>query len=244
MSTDPDQIRADIERTRAELSENVDALSDKVSPSAAVDRRKQKLRSSFASVKDRVMGTTHEKKESLVGTAHGAKESVGSGVGSAVQGVGSGVSSAAHGVGSGVSSAASGVSNAAQELPATVRRQTEGNPLAAGLIAFGAGWLAASLLPASEREKQAAAAVKDQAMPLVEGAKGIASDVAGELRQPAQDAVQAVKDRAAEAASSLKDEGASEAQGIKEDAKAAKDAVQDQHGGSDAGSQYGSGSQY
>lgn len=167
------------------------------------------------------MGTAHETKGGVVGAAHEAKESVGAGVGSA-----------AHSVGASVGSAVSGVGTAAQELPGTVRRQTEGNPLAAGLIAFGVGWLAASLLPASEPEKQAALAVKDQAAPLVQGAKDIASDVADELRQPAQDAVQAVKDRAGEAASTLKDEGATEVQNVKGDALDAKDAVQEQRGAS------------
>jgi hypothetical protein len=33
------------------------------------------------------------------------------------------------------------------------RRQTQGNPIAAGLIAFGAGMLVASLLPATDLEK-------------------------------------------------------------------------------------------
>ena len=39
MSTDPEQIREDIERTRAELSSDVDALTDKVSPSQVVHRQ-------------------------------------------------------------------------------------------------------------------------------------------------------------------------------------------------------------
>jgi hypothetical protein len=47
------------------------------------------------------------------------------------------------------SSVADNVSSAASSAARTVRRGTEGNPLAAGLIAFGLGWLAASLLPAS-----------------------------------------------------------------------------------------------
>ena len=101
-----------------------------------------------------------------------------------------------------------------------------------GLIAFGVGWLAASLLPASEKEKQAALAVKEQAAPLIDGAKVIASDVAGDLRQPAQEAVQAVKERADEAARTLKDESTAEAQSLKSDAIDAKDAVQEQHGAS------------
>ena len=42
MSTDPDQIRDDIERTRAELSSDVDALTDKVSPTQAAQRQAER----------------------------------------------------------------------------------------------------------------------------------------------------------------------------------------------------------
>ena len=56
MSTDPDQIREDIERTRAELSSDVDALTDKVSPSQVAQRQADKVRSAVTDVKDRVMG--------------------------------------------------------------------------------------------------------------------------------------------------------------------------------------------
>ena len=60
MSTDPDQIRAEIERTRAELSQDVDALGEKVSPSAIVERRKERLMDKVTSVKERVMGSASE----------------------------------------------------------------------------------------------------------------------------------------------------------------------------------------
>ncbi len=39
MSDSPEAIRADIERTRAELGLDVDALADKVNPSKVVDRQ-------------------------------------------------------------------------------------------------------------------------------------------------------------------------------------------------------------
>ncbi len=44
MSDSPDQIRADIERTRGELGSDVDALADKVSPSKIVERQVDKVR--------------------------------------------------------------------------------------------------------------------------------------------------------------------------------------------------------
>src|SRR3546814_4003613 len=71
------------------------------------------------------------------------------------------VTSSVQGAGS---SAASGVSDAGHRLAA----KAEGNPLAVGLIAFGVGLVVASLIPASEKEKQVAGAVKEQAQPLVD----------------------------------------------------------------------------
>ena len=44
MSTDPEEIRDDIERTRAELSSDVDALTDKVSPTQVAHRQADKVR--------------------------------------------------------------------------------------------------------------------------------------------------------------------------------------------------------
>jgi len=55
-TSDPDQIRADIERTRSALGSDVDALADKVTPSKIVDREKQKAKNALGSVKDRVFG--------------------------------------------------------------------------------------------------------------------------------------------------------------------------------------------
>ena len=51
-----DQIREDIERTRAELGQDVDALADKVNPGKAAQRQGRKVRRALTSVKDRVMG--------------------------------------------------------------------------------------------------------------------------------------------------------------------------------------------
>ena len=53
----PDQIREDIERTRADLGEDVDALADKVRPSSIVGRQAGKVRSALSSMKESVKST-------------------------------------------------------------------------------------------------------------------------------------------------------------------------------------------
>lgn len=212
-STDPDEIRADIERTRAELSADVDALEDKVSPSAVLHRRTDRLRSSVQSVRERVMGTAHDAGHHTASGAHHAGSSVRSAASGAVGTVGEKVGAVGEKMG---------------EAPTAIRRQTEGNPLAAGVIAFGVGWLAGSLIPASQTEQRAAAAVKEKAKPLVDEAKDVASQVAGELKPAAQEAMQTVKDRATDAAASLKDEGRSEVEGLKAEASDAAATVKEQ----------------
>lgn len=50
-----------------------------------------------------------------------------------------------------VSDRAADAVETAQKTPQKAKQKTQGNPLAAGLIALGAGWLVASLLPAAEQ---------------------------------------------------------------------------------------------
>lgn len=68
MST-PEEIRGDIERTRTELGQDVDALADKVNPGKIAERQGRKMRHAFTSIKDRVMGVasdaTHSAQEAL-----------------------------------------------------------------------------------------------------------------------------------------------------------------------------------
>ena len=181
-SDDPEVIRRDIESTRSDLSRNVDALTEKVSPSRVVGRRVDRAKDAVGSVKDKVMGSNDDPYD------HGA--------------VGGATDKA--------SSVASSIGDTATSAPTIARQKTRGNPLAAGMIAFGVGWLASSLLPATEKEQEAAAAVKDKASEhsdtLTAPIKEAAGNAKENLRAPAQDAVQSVKGTATEATATVKDE--------------------------------------
>ena len=183
-SDDPEVIRRDIESTRADLSRNVDALTEKVSPSRVVGRRVDRAKDAVGSVKDKVMGSNDDPYD------HGA--------------VGGATDKA--------SSVASSIGDTATSAPTIARQKTRGNPLAAGMIAFGVGWLASSLLPATEKEQEAATAVKDKASEhsdtLTAPIKEAAGNAKENLRAPAQDAVQSVKGTATEATATVKDEAA------------------------------------
>jgi Protein of unknown function (DUF3618) len=190
MGEDTDGLRRDIDDTRGELSRDVDALTEKVSPSRIVDRSVERTKGRLSSMKERVMGS--------------AEDAVGS-------------------VREGVSSAGDSVSGTASDAADTVRQKTQGNPLAAGLIAFGAGWLVSSLVPASEKETQLATKAVDTAkeygQPLAHEAADVTAQIGNDMRSPAQQAVQSVKSTAADAASTVKDQGHTSASTIADQAK-------------------------
>ncbi|PFG30246.1 DUF3618 domain-containing protein [Paramicrobacterium agarici] len=130
-------------------------------------------------------------------------------------------------VGDSVSETASDITDDVSELPHRAAKKAEGNPLAVGLIAFGVGWLASSLIPASSQEKEMGSAIKESAQPLVKEAKDAAKNVAEDLKEPASEAVDNVKQSAEEAAQEVKSEASSAASDVKDDATEAKHAVQD-----------------
>ena len=220
-SSDPDVIRRQIEDTRRELSYDVDALNEKVNPARVVDRRVTAAKGRVSGLKDKVMGTAHDTRQSAHGTASNAAGSV--------QGA------ASNAAGS-VQDAASSAAGAIQGAPDMAIRQTQGNPLAAGLIAFGVGWLVSSLLPATQKEQelaqQAESAVRDNKDALLAPAKQAAQEIGDQLKPAAQDAVESVKSTAQDAAATVKDEGQHAAQDVQGQAQQSKETVQGQTSGS------------
>ena len=214
-SSDPDVIRRQIEDTRRELSYDVDALNEKVNPARVVDRRVSAAKGKMSNLKEKVMGSAQDTTSQAHGMASNAAGSV--------QGA---ASSAADSV----SNAASSAVGAVQQAPDAVIRQAQGNPLAAGLIAFGVGWLVSSLLPASEKEKQLAqqaeSAVREHKDALLEPAKQAAQEIGDQLKPAAQEAVESVKSTAQEAVEQVKSEGQSAAQDVKSSAQDSKENVQ------------------
>jgi gas vesicle protein len=208
-SNDPDALRAEIEQTRANLSRDVNALGEAVAPSNIARRQVDKAKGTAVGIKDKVMGTAEDAVSSVQDKASGAGGSVSGSVSNVGSNVSGTVSSAGH----------------------TAKSQAQGNPLAAGLIALGAGWLLGSLLPASSKERQAAATLKEQASPLVSQAQDVAKEAAQEaaqnLKEPAQQAAESVKSTAQDAAQTVKAEGQSAAEDVKSSAQQSKENVQE-----------------
>jgi hypothetical protein len=180
MSNDSEQIQAEIEVTRAELSRDVDALAQSVRPANVARRQKTKVRGAMSRAKDTVMGATGSVKETVVGRASDAQSATGNAIGS---------------TGEVISSA-----------PTAARQRAQGNPMAVGLIALGAGWLAGSLLPASKVERQAVDTLKEKAGMLTQEVTGIAKETAQNLQEPAKEALDQVKSTGMGAVETVKEE--------------------------------------
>ena len=108
----PEQIRADIEATRARLGADVDAVAEKVTPERVVERQKDKVRG-------KVQDTVHGVRERVMGSSDDEFTVGGYSTGDVRD-------EAAY--------RADQARGAVQNAPATARAKTRGNPLAAGLI--------------------------------------------------------------------------------------------------------------
>jgi ElaB/YqjD/DUF883 family membrane-anchored ribosome-binding protein len=112
-----------------------------------------------------------------------------------------------------VKESASSVGETAASAPAMVRRQTQGSPLAAGVVAFGIGMILSAMVPATEQEQDLAEAAEEKVRGPVQDKAG---EIAGELREPAQQAVQQVKQAAGQAASDTADQARSSAEDVRQ----------------------------
>lgn len=187
MGESTEELSMDIARTRAQLSQNVDELGDKVSPSQAMNRQKQAVKSRLTRMKDQVMGSTHDTGSTVGHSFSEAGSSVGDSASAAVEGI---------------------------------QRRTEGNPLAAGVVAFGVGMLLSAAFP-STRPEQALAqqgmdAAKEHGQPVMDEMKSAASDVGADLKESAQEAMTEVRATARSSAETVKQEGQGAAQHVKE----------------------------
>ncbi|HKU10280.1 MAG TPA: DUF3618 domain-containing protein [Sinomonas sp.] len=193
MSENPDAIRADIEQTRQRLGYDVDAVADKVTPSHIAHRQTERVRGAVSGVKDRIMGTAEDTTDSLSDAADSARGAL--------------------------SNAGDSMGQAKQK----VTRKAQGNPLAAGLIAFGAGLLVSSLIPPSQKEQELAQTVKEKAEPVTQQLSDAASEAASHLKQPAQEAVQSVKETATESAQNVKQEAQDQGASVQDRAQEAQE---------------------
>ncbi|MBW8870819.1 MAG: DUF3618 domain-containing protein [Leifsonia sp.] len=191
MSDDPDAIRADIEATRRNLSGDVDALADKVTPSKIAQRQTRKVKGTFHSISERIMGSADD----LTSSAGGAMSDAGNTVADAgrtvvnkAQGNPLAVGLIAFGVGALVASL----------IPASTKEQE----------------LAASAKDAAQPLLQEAADVGKQ---VANDLKEPAQEAVQAVKETAQDGVSTVKDEATDRAGAVADDAKQTGQRLQSD---------------------------
>ncbi|MBG0561248.1 DUF3618 domain-containing protein [Actinoplanes aureus] len=206
MAEEPDRLKQDIENTRATLTRDVDLLAEKTSPRQAARRR-------WSAVKEKVMGTTEQARYTTQEQTSRLSDKA------------SELTGAASDKASQLSDAASDKAGAAaqkvRQAPRAVASQTQGNPLAAGIIAFGVGLLASSLIPVTDAERRAGQQLKDHSGDLTDKVKDVASDLKDDIGGTVQQAAGQVKETARDAAQTTKETATSNAQDVRDQTKQA-----------------------
>ncbi|MDI6104908.1 DUF3618 domain-containing protein [Actinoplanes sp. NEAU-A12] len=204
MAEEPDRLKRDIENTRASLTRDVDLLAEKTSPRQVAKRR-------WTAVKEKVMGTTEDTTYAARQQAHRVSDKA------------SELTDAASQKASALSDAtgekASAAADRVRQAPQAVARQTQGNPLAAGIIAFGVGLLTASLMPVTEAERRAGQQLKEHSGDLTDKVKDVAGDLKDELGGTVQQAAGQVRETARDAAQTTKETARSDAQDVRQQAR-------------------------
>ena len=188
MGQTAEELRGQLVSQRAEISRDLDAIGDRVSPHRMVERRQAAVRRRVSDIKERVMGSA----ESTVDAVRDAG-----------------------------ASATTTLTDSASSVVHGTRNAAEGNPLAVGLIAFGAGLVAATVFPTTRTERD----IAERAQPVLEKAASEAAPAArhvvDELKPAAQEAVADLRESAVEAASSVKDHAVEAASETKQEAQQA-----------------------
>jgi hypothetical protein len=105
--------------------------------------------------------------------------------------------------------------DAARRAPEAARRQYEGNPLAAGLLAFAAGLVVAAVLPETEKERELARSVQPHLEAAASEVGAVAQDSAEALKPAARDAAEHVKQQAQQSGETVKEDARSSAQSVR-----------------------------
>jgi Protein of unknown function (DUF3618) len=202
MGQSAEELRREIEDTRGDLGDTLDAIGDRLSPGRMIERRKNRLMGGLRDVRERVMGTADD------------------------------ASSAVGRVGATVGGAAEEAVDTVRTAPSALRQQAQGNPLAAGAVSFGVAILLASVFPATATEQQAADRLADKAQPLKGELIDTGKDMADHLKEPARQALDQVKDVAAEGTESVADAARSVAETTSQTARDAAQAIRSDATGS------------
>jgi len=189
MGQSAEELRRDIEYTREDLGQTLDAIGDRVSPGRIMERRKNRVMYTWANVRDRVMGSASDAGQTFGDTAGGAVDTIKSAPDAVVQQTQGNpmiVGAVAFGVGALLASV----------FPATAKEQEvagqlkeKAQPLAEDLKQTGQQ-VAEHL---KEPAKEAIESVKEAAAEGQQAVSDTAKDAAGTTREAAREGTDAVR---------------------------------------------------
>ena len=213
MGQTPDELRDEIESAREDLGQTLGAIGDKVSPKQMARRRMERAKTGMSDLRNRVMGSAEEFSDS----ASSAVGSVGESGREAVAAAGHSIAQTGEAAGTAIAQA-----------PQRVGERTQGNPLAAGLVAFGLGALAASLIPLSRMESDQKRLLQQQVVdPLSDQLGSVKQDVVADLRDSAREGSGAIADTARTAAQTVGEEAQAGAAHVADEAQSAAATVKE-----------------
>lgn len=190
MGESTEELRRDIDRTRAGLGDTLEAIGDRVSPRRVVERRKNRMFGGLRSARERVMG---------VADVHGHLADAHAG--------------------------ADDMMDRAKEMPTMLKGQAQGNPLTAGALAFGVGFLLAAALPPSRTEEELAEGLMSSTGPLQDELRTSGHELMDHLKEPAQQALEHLKGSATDGAGAVADAAKDAVSKSREDVTDAADTV-------------------
>ncbi len=194
MGATEDQLRWQAQVERARMGETLEAIGDRLSPERMMERRKAAVRLRLRRARNMVMGSPGYEEPPTRGVRDRASDLAAS-----------------------AGDAARGAADRIQHTPDMLAEETRGNPLAAGLIAFGAGMLVATAFPRTRAEER----VVQSAAPGLEKAQQ-------ELREGGRELAAGAKEHAREAAQQVSDTATQATHEVAQHAKTSAENVRDQ----------------
>ncbi|HEX6256051.1 MAG TPA: DUF3618 domain-containing protein [Euzebyales bacterium] len=197
---DPEAIRRDIAHTRRDMEGTIEAINDRVNPSRVYERRSGRARQRWNRLKSSIMGSDDSSWSTDPSSSWADRTPDVD-----------------------VSGRARQAKAAISDAPDATKRRTRGNPLTAGMIAFGVGALIGGALPESEAERRVVGEA-DRHLD-IEGTRQRLTDraqqVGDDVRSSAQEAAQDLKGSAQDAAHDVRDDARREGERVREDAQQA-----------------------
>jgi len=197
VGTTAEDLRGRLDAQRADLTHDVQAIGDRVTPGRVVERQRTQARRRLDDARDRIMGTRSQ----VMGSA----------------------SSTAQSVTGRAEDMAGELRDRASDVPDQVRGQVQGAPVLAGVVAFGIGALMGAVIAPTRREQEFAEQHRDAiggvAQTLQEGATAMLNEVKEDLQPELTESASKLGESAKEAASEVKSEVTDQATSLPGDVK-------------------------